>query len=370
MRICIYGYTIGTKGNGSSQYALDLAKYLQIKGCEVTLLTGGFGNRNLISEKIKINFLTFYPSPLSIRAQIDFALKSFYYFKKNKNKFDLIHSLSSFPQFGRLASWVKRWAGLPVIHTLLAPCEYRSFLYRLDGLISVSKGIQEKIRPAQSVYIPPPIDFERFHLSSPYDWDSPKGFLIGTMGAPFRRKGIRYLVEAIPMVLKKIPDVSFFLAINLPGIEWMEETRREKNYIDWFIQEKRLREKVTLLGPVDVPRFLKSLDLFVYAVQTTFGMIDIPPTLLECLAAGCALITTRKDGITELIKDGYNGLLLNEGDHQNPEAYANKIIELFQDKMMLEKVKNNGPKSIEQFELNRVGQKILNFYEKILEKRS
>jgi glycosyltransferase involved in cell wall biosynthesis len=369
MKICLYGYTIATKGSGARQYALDLGQWLVKGGNKVTLVTGKWGDRSDLSDGIETDFVVSHNSPVKKGVQINFAIRSMLYFWRHRRDFDLIHSLSSFPQFARLAPWIKRVTGLPVIHTLLAPCEPQPFFNSLDGLISVSRGIQEKIQIPHTVYIPPLLDLEKFRSSSHYGWNHPGDTFIGTMGAPFRRKGIRYLVEAIPLVLRQNPNIHFFLAIDLPGIQFMEETRRERAYIERFIQEHGLHEKIDILGPVDVPRFLKSLDLFVYAVQTTMGMIDIPPTILEALAAGCGLVTSPKGGIGEVVKDRYNGLLVSSGEEGCPQAYAEKILGLLQNRSLLKTIRENGPPSVEGFDLNQVGRQMVQFYEKVLSNR-
>ncbi|MGD0916733.1 MAG: glycosyltransferase family 4 protein [Thermodesulfobacteriota bacterium] len=369
MKICLYGYGIATRGSGARQYALDLGRWLVKQGSEVTIVTGQWGDRSAISEGLKYEFLVFNESPLKRRAQILFALKSVLYFRTHRRDFDLVHSLSSFPQFARLASWVKRTSGLPVVHSLLGPCEHRSFFDFLDGVTCVSKGIQEKVQMPHAIYIPPFIDLERFRSSSRYDWGHPDEVSVGTMGAPFRRKGVRYLVEAIPLVLRQYPKTHFYLAVDLPGIQFMEETRKEKEYIDWFVREHQLQKNVDILGDVEVPKFLKSVDLFVYAVQTTVGMIDIPPSILEGLAAGCAIVTSQKDGIGELVRDHHNGLFVNQGEHDRPQAYAEKMIELLQNRPLLKTIRENGPPSVERFALDRVGQQMVLFYQEVLEHR-
>jgi glycosyltransferase involved in cell wall biosynthesis len=369
MKICLYGYTIGTQGSGARQYATDLGKWLLKDGHDVTLVTGKWGDRSAASNGLKTDYIASRNSPVARTTQIDFALHSISYFRRHRRDFDLIHSVASFPQFIPLVIWVKRLTGLPVIHTLLAPCAPRPSFDSLDGLICVSRGIEEKIQSSHAWYLPPFIDLEPFAHASPYDLGYPDEVLIGTMGAPFHRKGVRYLVEAIPIVLKHYPGVHFFLAVDLPGIQFMKETREERDYINRFIHEHQLRKKVDVLGHVDVPRFLKSLNLFVYAVQTTRGMIDIPPTLLECLAAGCGVVTSREGGISELIQDRHNGLLVEQRDRHRPEAYAEKIIELLRDRSLLDRIRENGPSSVGQFELNRVGQGIVQCYEKVLANR-
>jgi glycosyltransferase involved in cell wall biosynthesis len=369
MKICLYGYTIATMGSGARQYAQDLGHWLVEEGHEVTIVTGKWGDRSATSDGLKYHFVVTHDSPVKKSVQIEFALRSLTYFRKHRKDFNLIHSLSSFPQFIRLAAWIKRITGLPTIHSLLAPCQHRSFFNALDGFICISKGVQKKLKSSRAIYIPPFINLERFRSSSRYDLGYPGDMLIGTIGAPFRRKGIRYLVEAIPLVLGQYPNTHFFLAINLPGIQFMEETKKEKEYIDDFIREHQLENKVDIIGSVEIPRFLKSLDLFVYAVQTTMGMIDIPPTLIESLAARCGVVISQRGGIGELVRDRHNGMLVEEGDHDRPQAYADKIIELLQNKSLLNTIRENGPPSVEKFELNRVGREIVQFYERVLEDR-
>jgi glycosyltransferase involved in cell wall biosynthesis len=367
MKICLYGYTIGTKGSGSGQYARDLGKWLEKEGHHVTIATGRWRERSATPDGLKYDFLLSYDSPMGKKVQIDFALRSVLYFRKHRSEFDLIHSLASFPQFIRLASWVKRVTGLPTVHSLLAPCEPMPFFDSLDGLICVSEGIRKRIQTKRAVFIPPFVNLEPFGSAPRYDFGAKTDVTIGTMGAPFIRKGMRHFVEAIPLVLERYPNAHFLLAIDLPGVQLVEETRKEREQIDRFIREHRLEKNVDILGHVEVARFLKSLDLFVYAVQTTMGMIDIPPTLLESLAAGCGTISSRQGAIEELIRDRHNGLLVPEGEHDRPRAYADRIIELLGDGSLLKRIRENGPPSVEKFEINRVGRQMIQFYQYVVE---
>jgi len=366
MRICLYGYTIGSMGSGARQYAADLGKWLVQQGHDVTLVTAKWGDRSASSDGLRYDFIVSHQSPSSRTVQIDFALRSLLYFRRHRKDFDLIHSLASYPGFVPLAAWVKRVTGLPVVHTLLAPCATHSSFDRLDGLICVSRGIREKILSPRATVIPPFVDLGRFRAARPDNHGRPDTIAIGTMGAPFLRKGIRQLVEAIPTVTEEFPEAHFFLAIDLPGIQFMEETKKERDAIGRFIAEHHLGGKVDIVGHVDVPRFLRSLDLFVYAVQTTLGMIDLPPTLIEALAAGCGVVTSRMGGIGELIEDHGNGLLVEDGDHGRPEAYAAKMLDLLRDRALLERVRRNGPPSVERFELGRVGRQVVEVYERVL----
>ena len=51
----------------------------------------------------------------------------------------------------------------------------------------------------------------------------------------------------------------------------------------------------------------------------------MPLTILESLAAGCPVIATRIPGVIEILKDGWNGRLVNPG---SPEELAALCTEL------------------------------------------
>lgn len=70
-------------------------------------------------------------------------------------------------------------------------------------------------------------------------------------------------------------------------------------------------ERVSLLGnQKDVPGILKSHDVFVSASRTE----GFPLSLLEGLAAGLPAAVTAVDGVTDIVRDGVEGLLVTPKD--------------------------------------------------------
>jgi starch synthase (maltosyl-transferring) len=86
-----------------------------------------------------------------------------------------------------------------------------------------------------------------------------------------------------------------------------------------------LGRRVHFLGPRgDVPRLLRSCDLFVFPSRTE----GLPNALLEAMAAGCAIIATDVPGNRDLIEHGENGLLVPYGE---PQALAAAMTSLLSD---------------------------------------
>jgi glycosyltransferase involved in cell wall biosynthesis len=366
VRICLYGYSLVNLGGGTAQYTQALGKQLVEEGHEVTVVTRKWSHAEMLTEGLRYHFITIDSHPNQTSGNIQYALKSILYFFRHKDEFDLIHCMSGVQSFAVLGALIKKWTKLPMVYSILSPFQYRFYLKAFDQLICTSRNIEATLQASNTIYIPPFIETERFKVGSRYGFEGDSDFIIGTMGYPISRKGNRYFAEAIPMILERFPRTLFLLAIDLPMISYMEELEKEKNYIEQLILTKGIQEKVRILGAVDVPRFLKSLDIFVYPVQTTAGMIDIPPTVLECLAAGCGLVTSQQGGIGEVIRDGYNGALVPKGDHDNPRAYADRILELMENRSLLERVRQNGPPSILDFDVKRIVPQIIQLYERMV----
>ena len=79
-----------------------------------------------------------------------------------------------------------------------------------------------------------------------------------------------------------------------------------------------LSDKIHLIGKVDKNdrNFLLTRCRFFLQPSVLEGM---PLTILESLAAGCPVIATRIPGIAEVLRDGWNGRLVNPA---SPEEIA------------------------------------------------
>jgi glycosyltransferase involved in cell wall biosynthesis len=187
--------------------------------------------------------------------------------------------------------------------------------YRLyDKVITISEGIrrvllEEGLPPEKVVCVPSAVDHQAFEAECDREWyhqefDIPPGScVIGVIAQLIERKGHRYLIEALPPVFAKHPDVRVLIFGKGP----MEAAIRSQ------ITAAGLEEHVRLVGfRADLARVLPCVQMLVHpALMEGLGV-----ALLEAAAAGLPIIATRAGGMPEIVRDGENGLLTPPGDVQ------------------------------------------------------
>jgi glycosyltransferase involved in cell wall biosynthesis len=139
-----------------------------------------------------------------------------------------------------------------------------------------------------------------------------------TAGRLHRMKGFIDLVEAVPRIIAQVPNARIIVA----G-EGEERAALEKR-----IAELNVGHAIRLIGFVrDMPELLAAADLFVLpsvALENS-PQEGTPMSIQEAGAAGLAVVTTRVSGNAEIIRDGYNGRVV---EPQNPEQLADAIAEI------------------------------------------
>jgi glycosyltransferase involved in cell wall biosynthesis len=197
--------------------------------------------------------------------------------------------------------------------------------------------IREGIDPEKVVSIPTGVDLRRFapdrakgSLTSELGLteDAP---LIGTVAILRMKKGYHVLLDAIPLILKKIPEAVFVFAGDGP----------QRENISNRIAALNLAKNVILLGlRGDVPDILKSLDLFVLPTQEE----ALGTAFLEAMAMEKPVIGTDVGGVREVIMDGVNGYLV---EPRNPSALAEKAVALLRNKDLAHMMGTEGRRIVE-----------------------
>lgn len=78
---------------------------------------------------------------------------------------------------------------------------------------------------------------------------------------------------------------------------------------------------------------------------------NFPHGVVESLAAGSPVVATAVGGVTEVVRDGENGLLVAPGD---PAALADAIARLFSEPGLLDRLRTNAAASVAEYSRDRV----------------
>lgn len=185
-----------------------------------------------------------------------------------------------------------------------------------------------------------------------------------------KRKGIHILMQAIPEVLKEIPDIEFtivgrdtFFQKDEASFESPEGKTFKTEFWDKLPED--IKNKVHLVGVVDnveLKKYYKSCDLFVApSLHETFGYV-----YLEAMSYGKPVIGCKVGGVPEVIKDGEVGILV---EPSNSKALAEAIKKAVRDYSKIiqmgttarEYVKNN-------FSLYKLADETESLYKSIIER--
>ena len=171
--------------------------------------------------------------------------------------------------------------------------------------------------------------------------------LLINVGALVGHKGQKFLVDAMPHVLKQVPDAH--LVIYGEG-ELRTPLERQ-------IKDLRLEKHVLLPGfREDVLRLTKSADLFVMSSVTE----GLGSTVLDAMAMRLAVVGTRAGGIPEAVVHGETGLLVPPAE---PRELAGAIVRLLKDPALRKRMGDAGHARVaDQFGVGRLLEGTLQAY--------
>lgn len=167
------------------------------------------------------------------------------------------------------------------------------------------------------------------------------------------RKGIRYLIMAMPKILKEIPDAKLLIfGEGYQGKYLQHLTKKlelEKNVIfGGFIRDELL------------PRFYASADVYAYP-----ALVDgWPLTPMEAMACGTPVVGSNLGAIREIVQDA--GMLC---EPRNSKQLAEAIIELLLDKNLRNEFREKGLNLVKRkFTWQKICERYIQIYEEFLEK--
>lgn len=176
-------------------------------------------------------------------------------------------------------------------------------------------------------------------------------FLVANIGRLSEQKGMEYYIKSIPKVLNSCPKVMFYIIGD-----GEEREKLEKLSIDLNI-----KDNVIFLGyRNDVLNIIYQVDLIVLSSLWE----GLPLTPIEAFSAGKTIVATDVDGTGEIVKNNYNGLLI---DSANSEQISYSIIKIYNDIAQKKELELNALKTYnEKFSIDIFNNCYKNYYSKIL----
>ncbi len=256
-----------------------------------------------------------------------------------------LHSRRGADVFGGLAA---RSAGVPVVLSRRVDNPESKFVSRLkyglyDHVITISDAIRNVLLgqnvPADKVtLVHSAIDAREYQQAEPRqeflrEFNLPEDRLVmGVVAQLIARKGHRYILEVLPELLVRHPNVHLLIFGQGPLRAELEQT----------VQAASLSGAVTFTGfRDDLPRWLGCLDLLVHPVD----MEGLGVSLLQAAAAGVPIIGSRAGGVPEVVAHEENGLLIEPGD---TKALLLAMKTILGDQPMREKMGQRGKAKVEQ----------------------
>lgn len=142
--------------------------------------------------------------------------------------------------------------------------------------------------------------------------------VFGTIGRLHPSKGYIVLIEAVPLVLEKLPRARFVLIGE----------GSERDHLEKRVRELGVTSSVDFLGErVDASNLLPEFDILVLP-----SLIEgMPNAVLEAAAAGIPIVATRVGGVPEVVRDSHTGLLVEPG---SSPCLARALVRMGQDETL------------------------------------
>jgi colanic acid/amylovoran biosynthesis glycosyltransferase len=213
-------------------------------------------------------------------------------------------------------------------------------LNQADGIITMSSFSKKKL---QEIGITAPIHVIPYGIRPQQSrniqimQDEPIRFLFS--GRFVAKKAPLVALRAFALAFQLFPNIRLTM---IGGGELFEKVKDEA-------KELGLLKYVELLGPQPNEIVLSAmLKAHVYIQHSivcpeTGDMEGLPVAILEAMAAGLPIISTRHAGIPEAVIEGENGFLVEEGD---VDAMAEKMAFLAQEVELIKKISSSNQKRV------------------------
>ena len=159
------------------------------------------------------------------------------------------------------------------------------------------------------------------------------------------------IVDAFSKAFSTNPKVKLFIVGGGAELDELQEQASKLPCKDRIIFTGQIPQS-------DVPVYYQVSDVFVNASKTeTQGL-----TYIEALASSVPIVCQKDECLDGVLIDRKNGLYFD-----GEEDFINKLIEIYNDKALLEKLKSNAKDSVKEYTKEKYCENVLKAYQKTIE---
>lgn len=181
-----------------------------------------------------------------------------------------------------------------------------------------------------------------------------------TVARLVEKKGVQYGIQATARLLERHPQIEYRIVGDGPLRSDLEN----------LIGALGAHGNVQLLGwkrQEEVVALMKEADLLLAPSVTgkDGDQEGIPVVLMEALAQGLPVLSTRHSGIPELVRDGESGFLVPERD---VDALAEKLEYLVEHPELWPEMGESGREYVERYyDINELNDRLVQLYQRLLD---
>jgi glycosyltransferase involved in cell wall biosynthesis len=145
--------------------------------------------------------------------------------------------------------------------------------------------------------------------------------------------------KVVELLARDVPEVELIMVGPDKKDGSLEELKR-------FIEERGLSDRILLQGGVhkdEVGRWLNQGDIFL----NTARIDNTPVSVLESMACGLCVVSSKVGGIPYLLEDEENALLVSS---DNPEAMASAVSRILTDNVLSERLSLNAHRKVRNYD--------------------
>ena len=174
---------------------------------------------------------------------------------------------------------------------------------------------------------------------------------ITCIGRLDRHKGVDYLLRGFKTLLTETDTVRLVIVGTGP----------DETHLKYLTEELELQGHVIFRGrQEDIPGILDSTDLFVLP-SLSEGMSNV---LLEAMSCGLPVVATSVGGNGDLIRDGYNGILIPPKDSKRLSAV---LLRLLEDEEFSHSLGKAAEKTVtENYAIDKIGEQYMSLYNRLV----